>query len=91
MCLNKRNEIDSLGEKGKPGLKPCPFCGSSKVSLFATTDVLTHVVCENEDCMAAGPLADRRPHAEALWNLALRPVATEPVAPRLNSIGHEWS
>lgn len=64
-------------------LKPCPFCGSSDVSIEPLASIsnqaLRRVLCQ--DCAAEGPLALVRQgiedEAATLWNAAPRPEGSE--------------
>lgn len=51
-------------------IKPCPFCGSEKVSLGSCLEKLQQVECIN--CGANGPCVDSANKAVLLWNFAPR-------------------
>lgn len=51
-------------------IKPCPFCGSAKVSLGRGLEKLYQVECIN--CGANGPCVASAKKAVWLWNFALR-------------------
>lgn len=51
-------------------IKPCPFCGSEKVSLGSCLEKLQQVECIN--CGANGPCVDSANKAVFLWNFAQR-------------------
>ena len=51
-------------------IKPCPFCGSEKVSLGSGLDKLQQVECSN--CGATGPCVTSANKAVLLWNFAQR-------------------
>ena len=51
-------------------IKPCPFCGSEKVSLGSGLEKLQQVECVN--CGANGPCVSSAKTAVWLWNFASR-------------------
>lgn len=58
-------------EKDKPKLKPCPFCGGTK--LVVTSGPLYKVICENwMMCGIEGPRYMNRLEAIAAWNRRAR-------------------
>jgi Lar family restriction alleviation protein len=49
-------------------LLPCPFCGSTEVSLSHTVQGACWVVCETEACGAIGPTKPTPAEAASAWN-----------------------
>jgi len=49
-------------------LKPCPFCGSEKVSAGFIQDMAWCAGCENTECMAEIAFQDSEEAAIAAWN-----------------------
>lgn len=53
-------------------LLPCPFCGSTEVSVSHTVQGSCWVVCETEDCGAIGPPTPTPAAAASAWNTRRR-------------------
>jgi len=47
-------------------LKPCPFCGSTKLDVVL--DEIYYVTCDTEACGADGPYSANRERAIEKWN-----------------------
>jgi Lar family restriction alleviation protein len=52
-------------------LLPCPFCGSTEVSLSHTVQGSCWVVCDTEACGAIGPTKSTPAEAASAWNTRL--------------------
>lgn len=66
-------------------LKPCPFCGSSRVSLYQIRESW-HAECRN--CGASSSsFADHRDYAAEAWNRR----AEDPALERLKQAAVEWT
>jgi Lar family restriction alleviation protein len=50
-------------------LLPCPFCGSTEVSLSHTVQGSCWVVCETDACGAIGPTKPTPAAAASAWNM----------------------
>ena len=55
-------------------LKPCPFCGGTKVKIMAYPHFTDwsrpyHAECETVSCYAQGPWGDTEKDAAHLWNI----------------------
>jgi hypothetical protein len=79
-------------------LKPCPFCGGTRIKTRRLSEMLNCPPCphdffkECESCHACGPLGVRPTSAGAVWNdgiadadLTNNPAATHPDRDRLSS------
>ena len=58
-------------------LLPCPFCGSTEISLSHTVQGACWVVCETEDCGAIGPTKPTPAEAALAWNTRVMAGAGE--------------
>jgi Lar family restriction alleviation protein len=56
-------------------LLPCPFCGSTEVSVSHTVQGSCWVVCETAACGAIGPTRPTPAEAAAAWNTRVLGVA----------------
>jgi len=58
-------------------LLPCPFCGSTEVSVSHTVQGACWVVCDTEACSAIGPTKPTPAEAASAWNTRVLGVAGE--------------
>jgi Lar family restriction alleviation protein len=58
-------------------LLPCPFCGSTEVSLSHTVQGFCWVVCDVDACGAAGPMKPTPAEAASAWNTRVSAVGDE--------------
>jgi Lar family restriction alleviation protein len=65
-------------------LLPCPFCGSTEVSLSHTVQGFCWVVCDVDACGAAGPMKPTPAEAASAWNTRVSAVGgdTDVVLPK---------
>ena len=61
-------------------MKPCPFCGSDRVSVATGLEQVSFYYVECERCGGSGPGCDERDEAIETWNQ--RSVARASVVPQ---------
>ena len=64
---NRGNNMSSKGEREFPALKPCPFCGCTKIDAIHTIEPCTFMSCSK--CGAHTATEEGLTVALARWNL----------------------